>query len=171
MLNRKIRNLTVSAVTILSATTFIALGATGASAATSAADNAGPGASITAASAAATRSPETLFPGTRRTVLAVPAAGAILCTPDICIQNDGYGPNTVAISAWAYDANLFGHFEMREGSYAKNSKTQTWPAGADAHTFLMPLQCTYSYTGTAWLDKNGEHYDGSVTVGLSVCQP
>lgn len=103
----------------------------------------------------------------------VPAAkGAILCSGDLCIQNDGYGPNYVVVSAWAYNKNFFGHFEMAEGSYYQNSTggNKWWYAGRGAYAFVMPLQCTYSYVGTAWRYTGGHYYvGGRVTFGLGVC--
>jgi hypothetical protein len=122
---------------------------------------------------AATGRPASAAAGHTAEVLA--AKGAILCSGDLCIQNDGYVGNDVAVEAWAYTSTFYGHFELTGDGFTENctDNNQWWYAGGGGCEFDMPIQCTTSYVATAWahLSQPEPHYSdiGRVTFGLGVC--
>lgn len=103
MLNRRVRNLALTALTFLSATALTALGAAGASAAPVAAAN--PGHAQTAATGAALAAPAaahaSAIPDTTNVLCA--ASGSIL--PKACVQVFGSGVNISSLNGWAYKPN------------------------------------------------------------------
>ena len=123
MLNRKVRNLAVTAVTIVSATGLSALFAAGASASVTAAANPGHAAVTAAASAAPNTS-------------ATPDSTGFLCAPAVshlpkaCVQVFGSGLNISSMTGWAYNpttssyTGYSAHIElyyMTPGNFAASS--------------------------------------------------
>lgn len=84
-------------------------------------------------------------------VAVVPAAGAVQCDGDLCIQRtSANGVLPATIRAWARTTKFTGHFELifPDGS-VKNSPTQTWAAGGTGHKFTN-VPGGPGYGMTAW---------------------
>jgi hypothetical protein len=89
------------------------------------------------------------------------AAGAILCSGDLCIQTISInGTNeTAVVAAWANRSNFYGHFELFtpfDEDY--NSPTEHWTAGGANYKFTVPLEGGNGYNATAWRQNSSTNY-------------
>jgi hypothetical protein len=102
---------------------------------------------------------------------AITAAGAILCSGDLCLQNDGfYNGAYVVVTEWAYNSNFYGHFELADAAGDVGNSTggnKWWYAGGKGYGFLFPIHCGTTYTGTAWRYTGGHYYvNGRINFGV-----
>jgi hypothetical protein len=93
------------------------------------------------------------------------AKGAILCSGDLCLQNDGVYGDRVTVTEWAYNRNFFGHFELAdEAGDVANSHQNWWYGGGRGWAFQnFPAHCNLLYAGAAWRYTHGHYYlNGSI---------